>query len=79
MLAPVPRRCRFRRHDGDFNGTRLNRLFAPNVPITEIPALLRPMFETFRASRRPDEGFGNWVDRVGFDSLREIAAAERTA
>ncbi|TMC71234.1 MAG: NADPH-dependent assimilatory sulfite reductase hemoprotein subunit [Chloroflexi bacterium] len=64
---------------GDFNGTRLNRLFAPNVPITEIPALLRPMFETFRAGRRPDEGFGNWVDRVGFDSLREIAAAERTA
>jgi len=64
---------------GDFNGTRLNRLFAPNVPITEIPALLKPMFETFRAGRRPDEGFGNWVDRVGFDSLREIAAAERTA
>ena len=64
---------------GDFNGTRLNRLFAPNVPITEIPALLKPMFETFRAGRRPDEGFGNWVDRVGFDSLREVAAAERTA
>ena len=64
---------------GDFNGTRLNRLFAPNVPITEIPALLIPMFETFRAGRRPDESFGNWVDRVGFDSLREIAAAERTA
>jgi sulfite reductase (ferredoxin) len=64
---------------GDFDGTRLNRVFAPNVPITEIPALLRPLFETFRSGRRPDEGFGNWVDRVGFDSLRERRAAERTA
>src|SRR6202022_3738689 len=27
---------------GDFNGTRLNRVYAPNVPIGEIPTLLRP-------------------------------------
>jgi sulfite reductase (ferredoxin) len=64
---------------GDFNGTRLNRPFAPNVPITEIPALLRPMFEAFRSDRRPGEGFGNWVDRIGFDALREVSPTERTA
>jgi len=64
---------------GDFNGTRLNRVFAPNVPITEIPTLLRPMFEAFRSDRRPSEGFGDWVDRIGFDALREVSPTERTA
>ena len=59
---------------GDFNGTRLNRVFAPNVPIAEIPALLRPLFEQFRSDRGPDEGFGNWVERAGFESLRVVTA-----
>jgi sulfite reductase (ferredoxin) len=64
---------------GDFNGTRLNRVFAPNVPITEITTLMRPMFEAFRSDRRPEEGFGNWVNRVGFDALREVSSSEKTA
>jgi sulfite reductase (ferredoxin) len=64
---------------GDFNGTRLNRVFAPNVPIIEIPVLLRPIFESYRSDRLPGEGFGNWVERVGFDALRDGAATERTA
>jgi sulfite reductase (ferredoxin) len=55
---------------GDFEGTRLNRVFAPNVPIAEIPGLLRPLFETFHSDRRAGEGFGNWTERVGFDALR---------
>jgi sulfite reductase (ferredoxin) len=61
---------------GDFEGTRLNRVFAPNVPITDIVGLLRPMFIEFRARRTAGEGFGNWVERVGFDALR---AQVRTA
>ncbi len=64
---------------GDFDGTRLNRVFAPNVPITEIPSLLRPLFESFRSERRPGEGFGNWTDRVGFDALRTNGVTEKTA
>ena len=59
---------------GDFNGTRLNRVFAPNVPIAEIPALLRPLFGQFRSDRLPEEGFGNWVERAGFESLRGVTA-----
>jgi sulfite reductase (ferredoxin) len=55
---------------GDFEGTRLNRVYAPNVPITEIIGLLRPIFVEFREQRSPGEGFGNWVERVGFDALR---------
>jgi sulfite reductase (ferredoxin) len=62
---------------GDFDGTRLNRVYAPNVPIGEIPQLLRPMFVEFGSQRQPGEGFGNWVDRVGFDTLRELT--EQTA
>jgi sulfite reductase (ferredoxin) len=64
---------------GDFDGTRLNRLFASNVPIAEIPGLLRPLFEQFRSDREAGEGFGSWVDRVGFDALRAGAAAVGTA
>jgi sulfite reductase (ferredoxin) len=65
---------------GDFGGTRLNRVYAPNVPITEIPALLRPLFEAFKAERRDEEGFGDWVDRYGFEGLhRRFALAEKTA
>jgi sulfite reductase (ferredoxin) len=59
---------------GDFNGTRLNRVFAPNVPIAEIPVLLRPLFEKFRSDRQSEEGFGNWVERAGFESLRGVTA-----
>jgi sulfite reductase (ferredoxin) len=55
---------------GDFDGTRLNRVYAPNVPINEIVGLLRPMFVEFREKRNAGEGFGNWVERVGFDALR---------
>ena len=56
---------------GDFDGTRLNRVYAPNVPLAEIPSLLRPIFIEFRRERAADEGFGDWVQRVGFDALRE--------
>ncbi len=56
---------------GDFDGTRLNRLYAPNVPIAEIPTLLRPIFVEFRSHRDAGEGFGDWVERTGFEALRE--------
>src|SRR4029077_5410882 len=55
---------------GDFNGTRLSRAFAPNVPIAEITPMLRPMFVAFREQRQAGEGFGDWVERLGFDVLR---------
>jgi sulfite reductase (ferredoxin) len=64
---------------GDFNGTRLNRVYAPNVPIAGIPALLRPAFEAFREERAPAEGFGDWVDRIGFQALRDRFALSGAA
>jgi len=64
---------------GDFNGTRLNRVYAANVPIAGIPDLLRPIFVAFRSARRTDEGCGDWVDRAGFEALRASASSEVTA
>jgi sulfite reductase (ferredoxin) len=64
---------------GDFNGTRLNRVYASNVPIAGVPDLLRPLFVAFRSARRPEEGFGDWVDRAGFEALRASASSEVTA
>ncbi len=64
---------------GDFEGTRLNRVYAPNVPIGDIPDVLRSLFVEFREDRRPREGFGDWVDRVGFDGVRSRVLAGTTA
>jgi sulfite reductase (ferredoxin) len=61
---------------GDFLGTRLNTLFAHNVPIEEIPALLRGPLAAFAAERQPAEGFGDWCDRVGVDGLKTRFEAE---
>jgi sulfite reductase (ferredoxin) len=64
---------------GDFNGTRLNRVYAPNVPIAEIPNLLRPALQAFRDEREPAEGFGDWVNRAGLETLRERFALNEAA
>jgi sulfite reductase (ferredoxin) len=55
---------------GDFTGTRLNQLYARNVPIQDLTELLRAPLEAFRDERRPGEGFGAWGYRVGVDTLR---------
>ena len=65
---------------GDFDGTRLNRLYAANVAFQEIPSLLRPLLAAFGSERRQHEGFGDWVDRRGFEALRErFALSEKSA
>ena len=61
---------------GDFVGTRLNTLFAHNVPIDEIPGLLRGPLAAFAAERTAAEGFGDWCDRVGVGALIERFQAE---
>ncbi len=60
---------------GDFEGTRLNRLFARNVPLDEIPHRLRPVLAAFRDERRPGERFGDWCHRVGVEALSDRFAA----
>jgi len=55
---------------GDPAGTRLNQLFAENVPLQDIVELLRGPLTAFRDERRGGESFGNWCHRTGVDTLR---------
>ena len=54
---------------GDFEGTRLNQLFASSVPLEVIPSLLRPVLAAFRDHREPGQSFGDWCHQVGVDQL----------
>jgi sulfite reductase (ferredoxin) len=56
---------------GDFEGTRLNTLYARNVPLAEIPELLRAPLEIFHDQRLPGEGFGDFCHRLGVGTLQE--------
>nr|MDQ6919653.1 NADPH-dependent assimilatory sulfite reductase hemoprotein subunit [Candidatus Dormibacteraeota bacterium] len=56
---------------GDFDGTRLNELYAHNVPLDEIPALLHGPLAAFGQERQTGEGFGDWCHRVGVAEVRE--------
>ena len=55
---------------GDFDGTRLNELYAHNVPYDEIPSLLQAPLAAFAEEREEGEGFGNWCHRVGVADVR---------
>jgi sulfite reductase (ferredoxin) len=60
---------------GDFEGTRLNELYAHNVPLADLVPTLRPMLEAFAAERGSDGGFGDWCHQVGLEDLRARFAA----
>ncbi|MCE0497238.1 MAG: NADPH-dependent assimilatory sulfite reductase hemoprotein subunit [Methylacidiphilales bacterium] len=47
-----------------YNGTRLNRLFAPTVTIDEAVTLLTPVIKRYALERIEGEGFGDFCDRV---------------
>ena len=47
-----------------YNGTRLNRLFSPNVTIDEAVALVTPAIKRYALERNQGEGFGDFCDRV---------------
>jgi sulfite reductase (ferredoxin) len=62
---------------GSATSTRLNRLFAEKIPLHDIPALLRPLFDEFRAGRRPHESFGDFCARVRGANIAETAGTAR--
>ena len=55
---------------GDPTGTRLNALFAENVPREELGAVLRPVLARYREAAAPGEGLGAFCAREGAASLR---------
>ena len=65
---------------GDFEGTRLNELYAHNIPLAQIPELLRGPLHEYARTREPGEGFGDWCARQGVEGLSErYIAAEGVA
>ncbi len=49
-----------------FNGSRLNTLYKPNVPETEIVATLGPIIRRYALERNRGERFGDFVHRTGY-------------
>jgi sulfite reductase (NADPH) hemoprotein beta-component len=47
-----------------YEGTRLNRLFAPSVTLDDAVRLLTPVIERYARERESSERFGDWCDRV---------------
>ncbi|HWD59074.1 MAG TPA: NADPH-dependent assimilatory sulfite reductase hemoprotein subunit [Stellaceae bacterium] len=62
---------------GDFEGTRLNEVVAERIRLGEVADVLDPLFALYAASRRPDEGFGDFCHRAGVARLREVLLATR--
>ena len=64
---------------GDFEGTRLNQVFAERLDIAGIAATLDPLFALFASARRPGEGFGDFCHRIGIATLQQLVAGLRKA
>jgi sulfite reductase (NADPH) hemoprotein beta-component len=47
-----------------YNGTRLNRLFAPTVSLDDGVNLVAPIIKRYAKEREQGEGFGDFCDRV---------------
>lgn len=60
-------------------GTRLAKPFLDLVNIQELAPTLRPILAHYRDERQTGEAFGDFVMRVGFDSLRELLPGPQLA
>jgi sulfite reductase (ferredoxin) len=58
-------------------GDRLARLLRADVPLTEVPELLRPLLEAFARSGDQDS-FGNWAVAQDWDHLQTLLPAVTT-
>lgn len=64
------------------NQTRLARPYLEKLADKDLEATLEPLFVYFKQERKQQtepETFGDFCDRVGFESLREYAAAYKAA
>ena len=61
---------------GNEASTRLNRLWQDNVKEAEIVNELRPLLTRFRQERAGNERFGDWVERVLWNSLTSYDRAQ---
>lgn len=56
---------------GDWGNTRMNTLYASTVSLKNIAATVRPLLALWRDERNPQETFGDFCHRLGFEQLRQ--------
>jgi len=61
---------------GDFEGTRLNQLYAEMIHTDQLVNTVVPLLIFYKENRLPGERFGDFCHRVGVEALREFAAAQ---
>jgi sulfite reductase (ferredoxin) len=52
--------------------TRLAQVYTDRMHINDLETFFTPILEYFKIDRKPDEGFGDFCDRVGLESIREV-------
>lgn len=57
---------------GSPNQTRLAKTYLEKLSIHNLEAFLEPIFVDFKMHRLPDESFGDFCDRVGFEAMRQF-------
>ena len=59
---------------GNLDGTRLNQLYAENVPEADLLKVMTQVLKLYKLRRDPREGFGNFCHRIGMEKLHELTA-----
>ncbi|MEM7553904.1 MAG: sulfite reductase, ferredoxin dependent [Cyanobacteria bacterium P01_A01_bin.84] len=58
---------------GSPNQTRLAKPYINKLPVKDLENFLEPIFVYFKQSRQTEESFGDFCDRVGFESISEFS------
>jgi sulfite reductase (ferredoxin) len=53
--------------------TRLAQVYTDKMHINDLETFFTPMLTYFKQDRKPDEGFGDFCNRVGLASIREVS------
>ncbi len=59
---------------GNAEGTRLAFIYQDQVPLEDIPVVLKPLLTAFREERNEGESFGDFCDRLGQEGLQSRVA-----
>jgi sulfite reductase (ferredoxin) len=60
---------------GNPNQTRLAQTYEDKLHISNLESFFEPIFVYFKQNKRNGESFGEFCDRVGFESLRKFSAS----
>lgn len=60
------------------NQTRLAQPYVERLHINDLETGLEPVFAYFKQARKPEEGFGDFCDRVGMEAIRQFAETYQT-